>query len=240
MSQRDGNNYYEILEVPADAPQAEIHRAYQRAKSTYSESNPAWYSMFTPEEAQELLRLIEEAFAVLSNQATRKSYDENRSGFIPPAQTTSSSARFESPTGGSQSARPATTHAIPMERGAEGKETGFAKKETPAMPPGTGKTALSTYKVDENFDAEIKGALEFDGPYLQKIRLYKNVTIDRLSEATRISRSYLMAVETADYKNLPAAVFVRGFVVQMARNLGLEENKVAASYMKHFKAGGGK
>lgn len=61
-----------------------------------------------------------------------------------------------------------------------------------------------------------------------------------MSEATRISRTYLMAVEGNDYKSLPAAVFVRGFVVQMARVLGLDENKVASSYMKMFKAGGGK
>ena len=107
-------------------------------------------------------------------------------------------------------------------------------------PVGQGRTQLSTYKLDDAFESEISGASEFDGGFLQRVRLYKNISIDKLSEATRISRPYLMAVETNDYKSLPAAVFVRGFVVQVARQLGIDEPKVAASYMKLFKAGGGK
>src|SRR5947208_3257831 len=78
-------NYYEVLEVAEDAPPHEIHRAYQRAKSTYSSDNPALYSMFSPEEARELLRLIEEAYTVLGNPGLRKSYDESRAkGEISP------------------------------------------------------------------------------------------------------------------------------------------------------------
>jgi hypothetical protein len=115
-----------------------------------------------------------------------------------------------------------------------------AQSMKPSLPPGMGRTQLSTFKVDESFENELAGAIDFDGNLLQRTRLYKNISIDRLSEATRISRPYLMAVETNDYKNLPAAVFVRGFVVQMARVLGLNDNKVAASYIKMFKAGGGK
>jgi hypothetical protein len=109
-----------------------------------------------------------------------------------------------------------------------------------AATPGQGRTSLSTYKLDDSFESEITNASEFDGGFLQRVRLYKNISIDKMSDATRISRPYLMAVETNDYKSLPAAVFVRGFVVQIARQLGLDENRAATSYMKLFKAGGGK
>jgi len=73
-----GTNYYEVLEVPEDAPSHEVHKAYTRAKATYSSENPALYSMFSPEEARELLRLIEEAYTVLGNPSLRKAYDEAR------------------------------------------------------------------------------------------------------------------------------------------------------------------
>ena len=76
-AQTSGTNYYEILEVSPEAPSHEIHRAYQRARETYSQDNPALYSMFSAEEARELLRMIEEAFAVLSNASLRRSYDES-------------------------------------------------------------------------------------------------------------------------------------------------------------------
>lgn len=259
MSQRDGTNYYEILEVPPDASPSEIQKAYQRAKQTYSVDNPALYSMFSQDEARELLRMIDEAYAVLSNSSQRRAYDESiaAGGKTPPP-----AARVVEPFAPHPEAKtpPPVEHKTTMSPamstaassappiiGAGAGNTSVSesytvrKKELSDAPPaGTGKTQLSSFKIDENFENEIASATEFDGAMLQRIRLYKNVTIDRLSEATRISRPYLMAVETNDYKSLPAAVFVRGFIVQVAKLLSLDENKVASSYMKLFKAGGGK
>lgn len=237
-----------------DAPQAEIHKAYQRAKATYSQDNPALYSMFSRDEAKELLRMIEEAFAVLGNSSLRRSYDESlREGGPAAARITMNANSAPSSTTATSNAQTTTTPKVPDKIVSDHKalpdfqmnETGdftVRKRDSskPSLPDGMGRTSLSTYKLDDSFEKEVKEATEFEGAYLQKIRLYKNISLEKLSEATRISRPYLSAVEGNDYKNLPAAVFVRGFVVQVARYLGLDENKVAASYMKQFKAGGGK
>lgn len=223
---REQTNYYEILEVAPDASGSEIHKAYQRARQTYSQDNPALYSMFSQDEARELLRLIDEAYAVLGNQANRQAYDQSRGGPVSLAPS---------------KAQPATATVAAIDDSIGGE---FVVKHRPAakppMPDGQARTQLSTYKLDDSFESEIASQTEFDGGFLQRIRLYKNISIDKMSEATRISRPYLMAVETNDYKSLPAAVFVRGFIVQVARLLGIDENKAAASYMKLFKAGGGK
>ena len=69
-------NYYDILEVSHHCPQHEVTGAYERAKSTYSGENPAIYTIFTEEEARELLKLVEEAYAVLGNKTLRSLYDE--------------------------------------------------------------------------------------------------------------------------------------------------------------------
>ncbi len=268
MSQREQTNYYEILEITPDAAATEIHKAYQRARQTYSQDNPALYSMFSPEEARELLRLIDEAYSVLGNQATRKTYDDSLGGrtagakgassapmsppLATPAAPTAQSAAFISqpsltvapaPVQAQESHRttppPITAQTFSSE---VSNEYTVKRRELSqaATPTGQGRTGLSTYKLDDSFENEIASASEFDGGFLQRVRLYKNISIDKLSDATRISRPYLMAVETNDYKSLPAAVFVRGFVVQIARQLGIDENKAASSYMKLFKAGGGK
>jgi curved DNA-binding protein CbpA len=278
MSQREQTNYYEILEVTPDAAATEIHKAYQRARQTYSQDNPALYSMFSPEEARELLRLIDEAYNVLGNQATRKSYDDSLGGrggapgtsAVPThaptlsavssghmsahsssstSSQTSSHSRQQAATLSVAPSRAPETHSSsntppPLSaHSGEGSDDFVVKRrdlQKAAAPSGQGRTLLSTYKLDDSFESEIQAATEFDGGFIQRVRLYKNISIDKMSEATRISRPYLMAVETNDYKSLPAAVFVRGFVVQAARQLGLDETKVAASYMKLFKAGGGK
>ena len=281
MSQREQTNYYEVLEVSPDAAAPEIHKAYQRARQTYSQDNPALYSMFSPDEARELLRLIDEAYNVLGNQATRKSYDDSLSGtgrgargtssvplnsFKPPpakqqgnppppnltmapsaAQCTQSAApslESSARTGQISSPPPVSSQGFSSTFDpAEASEAYAAKRrelQRAAVPTGQGRTSLSTYKLDDTFEAEISEATEFDGGFIQRVRLYKNISIDKMSASTRISRPYLMAVETNDYKSLPAAVFVRGFVVQVARHLGLDDSRVASSYMKLFKAGGGK
>lgn len=227
MTNNSETNYYEILEVAPDAPPHEIHRAYQRAKNTYSADNPALYTMFSAEEARELLLIIEEAYLVLGNPAMRRAYDEALARGGPMPESIASLTKTQTPT------QIADTHkSLPD----------FEPPETPkaTSDSSTGRTSLSTYKIDEEFENELKNTTEFDGTLLQRVRLYKNISIDQLSEATKIGRPYLMAVETNDYKSLPAAVFVRGFIVQIARVLGLDEQKVASSYMKLFRSGGGK
>jgi hypothetical protein len=244
-------NYYEILEVSADAPSHEIHRAYQRARETYSQDNPALYSMFSAEEARELLRMIEEAFAVLSNTSLRRSYDESMSRgegapVLEPQASVPSPAVAAAHSPAPSAAQLKSEHqALPdFASPADSPSEAFSvRKREPAkteLAPGMSKTPVSTYKVDSAFEAEIQAATEFDGMLLQRIRVYKNISLERMSESTRISRPYLTALETNDYKSLPAAVFVRGFVTQVARNLGIDENKAATTYMKRFKAGGGK
>ena len=84
-------------------------------------------------------------------------------------------------------------------------------------------------------EEEIKAQKIFDGTFLQKVRLYKNVDLDQLSKISRVGRNYLMAVESNDFHSLPAPVFVRGFVSQLARHLNLNEKLVVESFMKLYK-----
>ncbi len=236
MNNSSGTTYYEILEVAPDAPPHEIQRAYQRAKTTYSADNPALYTMFSAEEARELLKIIEEAYSVLANPSLRRAYDEAlaRGEPIPD--------NFASLYAASNAEEIVKAHqALPdFESTVTLKTTIQSQSAAKNLDPNTGRTSLSTYTIDEAFEQEIKNATEFDGSFLQRIRLYKNVSLDQMSEETKIGRHYLVAVETNDFKNLPAAVFVRGFIVQIARVLGLDEQKVASSYMKLFRSGGGK
>ena len=191
--------YYELLEIETTASQEDILKAYNRARATYSSNNPALYSLFDKKEAQDLLKLIDEAFSVLGNQAKRKQYDSqhlDQNSSIEPA--------FPKPT-----AKP--------------------KKNPNQLTP------FGEYVKDAKFEDEIKGAEEFSGNFIQKIRLYKNITLDQISDSVKISRAYLLAIESNNFASLPAPVFVRGFLVQIAKVLGVDPNKVAASYMKQLK-----
>lgn len=68
--------YYEILEITPEATPKEIQKAYEHAKETFRYDSLAIYTLFSKEEVKELQEIIEEAYRVLMNEATRKEYDE--------------------------------------------------------------------------------------------------------------------------------------------------------------------
>jgi hypothetical protein len=86
-----------------------------------------------------------------------------------------------------------------------------------------------------SFDQEIENTVHFKGDFLKKIRDYKNVSLDRMSDLTKISRTYLMCIENDDYQKLPAMAYVRGFVYQYAKVLKLNPDLVANSYIHSMK-----
>jgi curved DNA-binding protein CbpA len=97
-----------------------------------------------------------------------------------------------------------------------------------------------SYKKDEAMEKEIKAQEIWSGDFLKKVREYKNVDVNKMSEITKINPFYITAIENIEPTNLPAVVFVRGYVVQLAKALALDEKKVADSYMKIFKESLGK
>ncbi|MCB0394133.1 MAG: helix-turn-helix domain-containing protein [Bdellovibrionales bacterium] len=192
MSDNEEQSYYEILEIDANASEEEIHKAFLKAKTTYSPSNPALYSIFTEEEAQAFLTLIDEAYAVLGNSDRRRVYDEKlKNGTV------------------------------------ERRET---KKQTES----TISSRPASFTKDEAIEEEIKSQDCFDGSFLQKIREYKKISVEEMCHITRIGRNYVEAIESNNFHSLPAPVFVRGFIVQISKTLGLEHKKVADSYMGLF------
>lgn len=219
MSDRyDGQTYYELLEItPASGP-SEIYNAYQRARSTYSPSSPALYSMFTAEEAQELMKLIEEAYQTLSHQARRKEYDQKIGLPSAPAKPAFT---------------PMVNKRIEGEEGVSGVKV-TAKRDD--LPSGFARTKFSVYEIKADMEREIAAAEEIDGAFLQRVRHYRGVTLEQLSEEIRVVKSTLVALEANDLEALPVAVFTRGFVMQASRAMGLDERKITDAYMRFFKA----
>ncbi|MBX3020396.1 MAG: helix-turn-helix domain-containing protein [Bdellovibrionales bacterium] len=235
MSDRnEGQTYYEILEVKPTAGPADIYAAYQRARSTYSPSSPALYSMFTPEEAQALMALIEEAYQTLSHQARRREYDVKIGlGKAPGAKPTSA---YRPEPASREEAKPGRTPVGSVKTDAWVGPVKVSTRKHEDLPSGFARTKFTVYEVKSDIENEIENVAECDGQFLQKIRLYRGVTLDQMSDEIRVIKSTLVALEANDLDALPVAVFTRGFVVQFARALGLDERKISDAYMKFFRA----
>jgi curved DNA-binding protein CbpA len=76
--------YYDVLKVDKTASPSEISAAYQSAKSAFSKDSLATYSLFSPEEANDIVKKLEEAYQVLSNIERKQEYDRFLSGAASP------------------------------------------------------------------------------------------------------------------------------------------------------------
>lgn len=222
----DKKNYYEVLEIATNASPQEIEGAYIRARNAYSGDSVALYSLMTKDECDAVLGQIEEAYSVIGFPEKRREYDRlrgfNQSGF---AQNYSSPA----PSGNSATFESRAKDKVQYE------DFGSNLIEAKVSKITAQKKFGLDYVEDTEFDKTIADTTDFNGALLKKIREYKNVTIERMAEMTRISKTHITALENEDLPKLPADVYVRGYVYQYAKVLKLNPDVVAASYLINFK-----
>ena len=208
MEFENKHNYYEILELNENATEQEIYAAYIKAKMTYSVENKELHSVFSADEARELRLLIEEAYEVLSNNMYRNIYEKRLL-----ANTFSESDLT------AQSIKTASEDFFKNDQNFEIKQLIL---ETPI-------------ETDTEFEKEILEKKEWSGQDLKRVREYRKLSFDELTDITKINPWYIAALEEMDPAGLPVEVFVRGYVIHIAKALGLKEKIVADSYMRLFR-----
>lgn len=214
MKSIDDLDYYELLEIPRVSSAAEVERAYRLARQTYAEGSLALYSIFESLDAAAIRHRLDEAYRVLSDPEARGLYDRNSA--VGPS-------------------RPG--HSLPGTGGAsepgglgERRREPEAFRERDPSPFGVldeaGVESLQDY---ESFDEMGQG--DFDGVRLRRARLFRGYELDQISEVTKVSGSHLRNIEEENFEDLPADVYVRGFVTAYARTIGLDPEHVVPSYM---------
>jgi flagellar biosynthesis protein FlhG len=78
---------------------------------------------------------------------------------------------------------------------------------------------------------EINAETEFTGRLLAKVREARGVELEEIAKATKISISYLKAIEAEAFSELPAMVYARGFVQELAKYLKLDAAQVTKTYL---------
>lgn len=68
------------------------------------------------------------------------------------------------------------------------------------------------------------------GDRLRREREMRGITLDEITESTKISRRHLEALENERFDQLPGGVFAKGFVRAYAHFLGIDEDQAVADY----------
>jgi curved DNA-binding protein CbpA len=234
-------NYYELLEVSTTASTAQIHSAYKRAMELHDPASAAMYALGDPTQLEDLLGLLLRARDTLIDRSLRADYD--RSLGLPepdpaPAQLAMDEILLAS------SAPPRLAAPIELRGYIDGEPGAPMPHSAPALvspetveqesaPPLNGEPAqVAVAPIPARARLkEIPQDAEFNGELLRQVRESKGLSLIQVSERTRISMRHLENVEADRYDALPATVYLRGMVMNLARELKLDPVRVTRSYL---------
>ena len=245
-------NYYELLEVTPHVSAQELERSYQRARRYFSGESVATYALVQPDELTLLRRRIEEAYRVLSDPDRRRRYDreifdleedEERPVFVEEVQT----AMFEP-----------VREVVPEEEDAEEPprliepleviEEDLLETQKISEPPAEIDSIDDRIIREEGEDSppaviadqpqkpqlppmpEITEETEYTGDLLRQVREARGLTLDHMANTTKIAIYYIRHLEAEEYEDLPAKVYVRGYLKQLAKLLKLDSEPMVRSY----------
>lgn len=69
---------------------------------------------------------------------------------------------------------------------------------------------------------------------LKEVRLEKGLSLEEISQSTKIKAIYLEYIEKGEYNKLPSVSYAHGFVRNYARFLGLNEKEILALFRREF------
>lgn len=72
----------------------------------------------------------------------------------------------------------------------------------------------------------------YSGEVLRRAREARGLTVEQMCERTRITRQHIDNLEADRYERLPAPVYLRGMLMALAKQLRLDGQKVARSYLE--------
>jgi|ERR1035437_232586 cytoskeletal protein RodZ len=72
------------------------------------------------------------------------------------------------------------------------------------------------------------------GQKFQEARLQKNLTLESVSQGTKIKVAFLEAIEKGEYEKLPSVTYAQGFVRNYARFLNMPEKETLALFRREF------
>jgi len=207
------NNPFEVLGVNLGASDDDIKKGYERMRRIFADDSPLALGLYSEHTRKEMAVEIEKAFRELADPHKRQRIVE----------------KFRKQRGSS-------AHSVHAAKPAADEQK-FSERPQPPKKPQLAKQlpqkALPELSI--NVD-EIKW---YDGATLKSIREELGIELQAISYTTRISTANLTLIEDDRYDLLPAPVYVRGFLVEYAKYIGLNPQLVSSTYMEKMKAAAG-
>jgi flagellar biosynthesis protein FlhG len=221
MERRD-RTCYEVLGLNPGAVAEQVERAYRFYRDLYRENSLATYSLLSPEELSAARTRVQEAYEVLGDPARRLAYDVAL-GLLVPVPGVSPPVASE-PIADPLPPPAAVPVEVPPAPDTSG-ELATASGPVLLVPPPVGPPANPE---PPPLPEPVTGAA------LKAYRVAKGVSLRDIANQSKIGVRFLEYLEADRFRDLPAPVYIRGFLREYARACGLEPVRIVDSYLSRF------
>ncbi len=211
MKTFEGENHYQILQVPANAAAADIRRAYREALAIYEEESIATYSLFSAEQRTVLLQAIEKAFDTLIDEDKRAAYN----------QMLIDTGQMEAAVFSQQDQRKLAACSDTRVTSKEKSLSQWVEKKANAP------------EIQELIDT-IRTKEIISGRDLKQLREALGIEHSEIYAITRITSTVLNMIETDQFDGLPAEIYLKQFLKAYAEILRIDPPHVVQGYLKNM------
>ncbi len=106
---------------------------------------------------------------------------------------------------------------------------------SPASRDSSEAAAAELMQLQAQLARELGPDSEFTGALLRRVREARGIDLREVAHRTKVSAAHLAALEEEAFDQLPPLVYVRGFLVEVAKLLKLDPSQVARTYLRRAK-----
>jgi curved DNA-binding protein CbpA len=210
MKRLNEQDFYELLGVEFDASPFEINRAYKENYQLYHEDSLVSYSLFSRGEREEILAKLDEAYSTLIDDKKRSRYNQSliERGILQEGR-----------------------------RSQDGRKTIGLISDSKHATNNTILTVREELKAMASSNPVVQEILTHDvlcGKDLKRIREELGVSLEIISELTKVRTIFLRAIEEDEYEKAPSRMFLKSYVKAYAQSMGLEADLVASRYLRRM------
>ncbi len=203
-------NFYDVLEIDFDASAFDVNHAYKELCQLYNHDALASYSLFSREERDEILTILEEAHSTLIDDKKRSRYNQSlrENGLLGEEM-------------GSKEGR---------RRISDISFSPFTSNKSLTM-----RNELSAM-VSSN--PEIQEILRHDALYgrdLKRVRDKLGVSLEDIADITKVRIHFLRAIEEDDIERIPSLIFLKSFLRTYIQSIGLDADTITNRYLSTVK-----
>jgi len=205
-------NYYDLLDISPKASFEEVQAAYDEAIATYASNSIITYSLFTQEEREQISARLLEAYKTLTDTHLRREYNES---LIEKGELSSDEIQGLASEGSGlpkTRLREVTVESITQEKGLSS-----ATEKTPG----------------DNLELFAAHAY-ITGSSIRMVRMNREMSLEDVYRKTNIPKQTLEDIEEDNFEELPALVYLKGFLKVYAQTLTVDQALMVDGYVKRY------